>query len=911
MTNVIQYLEKLITTCEKYEPYSAYGTAVEDFQEITLQDAYISPSFLYMKELPSIVHPGTNNLIYEYNHIFSYSGGRNKFTPPSPVFSSATNKLFFIPSGCGKTTLAKMYTLQYAYKKLASVSDISETDLGIDTALFPEFSFIEVAFPVLIHGNDVNIHCPAENAEDFFENLILASIRDVLDDPDETRAKAIYDSQDKVVLILDDFHCIMENDVNPDTSVEHSLILGGLKKFIQQEKVLTYLFADFPLNCLIDEFAEDNDFARYTVPSLSTYEGVAFVTRFSEHWYRVIGKAGNRVLSPEHYLRPFLHNATLLANIRSLKELSMLLTISVYDSFLPTNMTKMIGKLLEAKIREIPDSDRRFRTQDVISHLSEIAYYMQCHNTDSLTELELNSIFANPDKPHLSELNQFIVTSRLLQQTGKGYGFTLCDEKEYLIALGIKNHWFTHDIKESRFDYIKEHLVKNHIRWQPIIRHLAVLDEKLRKQIMDLLLQLTDNAKSYEGFPFILLMLKLLTSTDIVILNSDLERFIRLTAGRKSNWALFSDNKTEWAELFRCLSPKKKTIFISTLIDICELYSDADVKKAYCQAIRRMLLFCLYQSDALSDIAVWKPGCKTFFAEADAETIALIFFSCTDKQKNQLLIEFFKKSDCDLVAATIEAVTIDAHPIESALRLLEESSASAHSTAINILHGVSSVSVHDLWMDHGQEDLTKLYLKCHKNRMTEFITSQLLNSSPSTTASRHALEETYVNFCNIYYSFVPAASSALYDIQIFRHYLTKAITRWKNEGLLTPQGEYWNEFKIIACFFDHLQPATLNSLVTEKEALLQMLQTNSNITRQTPNAETFLLSLQLQMLLLILTNPKYYTHSANLRETLVRYYVQNPLYINGKHSYTTLDGIRIRLHNELRNWAVTESNLTD
>lgn len=910
-----KYLHNIIDKYEKHELCSVYGAAFEDFQNITVQDTYVSPPFLHMAELPSIVYPATDDLIHKYNHIYSNSGDQNKQNPPikeSPVFSADTNKVFFIPSGCGKTTLAKMYTLQYAYKKLSSVSDLQETTSGKDATLYPEFSFIEDAFPILIHGSDMKPLCLEENVEGLFERLVLASICEVLEDSDETHAKALYDSQDKIVLIIDDFHCIMDNDINPDLSIEHSPILSAFKMFIHRANALTYLFAEYPLNCLIDEFAEDNGFARYTIPSLSTYEGVAFVTRFSEHWYHVIGTARNQVFAPENYLRPFLHNATILAHIRTIKELSLLLTISVYDSFLPSNTTKMIGKLLETKINEALSSDSPFKLQDILVHLSEIAYHMQYHNTNSLSEVELNSIFDDKSELPVSELIKFTINCRLLQQTGNGYCFSFRDEKEYLVALGIKNHLFTSIIKPSRFDYIKEPLTKNNIHWHPTIRHLAVLDEKLRKQIIDMLLQLVDHSKNEEGLPYIGHLRTLITSPDVVILNSDFERFIHLTAGRKSNWSQFSIHKEDWVALFSHLSPKKQSLFISTLVNIYESFADAKERKAYCQVIRKLLLFCLYQYDGSLDKDILQLGCKTFFTENDAETIAFIYFSCSNKARNKYLIELLKETNCDMLAAIIEAFTINDHPIESVLHLLKKSSASAHTTAIHILYGISSVSRHNLWEGYDLMHSPTLYLECDKNpnQITEFITSKLLEPSPAVTATRNILEETYVNFCTIYPSF-SLESSTLYDIQLLKSYLIKGIERWKNDGLLTPLGEYWNEFKIIACFFDQIQSVATNSLVTEKEVFLQMLQANNVITRQTTNTETFLLSLQLQMLLLILTNPKYYTHSENLRETLVRYYVQDPLYIKGNHSYITLESIRMRLHNELRNWAATESNHTE
>lgn len=590
----IEYLNKLVAKCEDYTSFSAYGASLEDSQQIKLQDIFTIPVLFNIRG----------------DKISGFYLRKYQKTYPLATVSSdedsyvkeTAGRLFHVAKGYGRTTLSMLYALQFAKNELERIQG-QEKDESLKqiACLAPEFCFDEKIFPILVESHTLKDVLSDNATDNITERLILASICKTLDTTDDTTAKELYKQQKSIALIIDDIHLAVSD--------EHPPLLTELEQLLSLRNIRIYLFSDYCINCIVDEFAEDNNLIRYVLPPLWEYFTVSpslspdippapdvyaarkFITDFFQRWYTALSTVSNRELTAEKHLYPLIKNTAIRSQIRSLTELLMLMSISIYDSVLPSDFTRMIAKLIDIKIKVHLQPEMPFKQKDIIAHLAEIAYYMLHHNTDSISQFDLELLLASRSEwfreqsfdfidlkaaldscrnsLHLQESIRFLQNCNYIKDTGFGYTFTFREGKNYLAALGIKNRLIVNDVRQQRFDYIKSALTNNSIHWKETVIHLAVMDEKLRRQIIDYLLQLSETASLTVRIPYITYLLQLATTSGITLTNAQLIRLLQLTAitiahpdPSSRQTSVINDLLTT---LFHRLSPEKRSLFTPSL----------------------------------------------------------------------------------------------------------------------------------------------------------------------------------------------------------------------------------------------------------------------------------------------------------------------------------------------------------
>ncbi len=616
-----EYLIQLMKRCQKYEAFSTYLGTVEDVRNIRLQDVYTVPYILEMEDARVMGAPHTERSIRTQisrtlSVIKSYNAKSEAVHCELPKKKEAHEaavrykKIVYASEGGGKTSFLNIYALLCAYTLLgeSAVEDRSlERLLLSHNVVSANFEIDGTAVPVFISGAALwNTSLPEKNG---LEEVIISEIKNVLGDADLTRAEHIY-RQNAIALIIDDL------DAMSDNKLEEALV-EYLEK--EEDKVHTVVLTKGDDTYI--EYMEKMKVERYVLPELQ-YGEVDWIVEFARRWYRIVGDGGERKVDVEtDFLLPFTRNAEVLSRIRTPRELTDILMISVYDNCLPSDVISVTKRLLEIKLKKAGLDEN-----DIVPKLAKAAYEMLETGDGYISEKRLKRYVAGENEEveafafdlcfddeeamdraidafeeslhvnrKIGRLDAWrIIRWKYVGETGPCYEFVDKEEEAYLVAYAVKHNLVKDKAKETRFDYIKDKIANKDATWRDSIISLAVIDGKLQAEIINELLGLAQEAVNDSYYAEVLL--ELAKNPEVVFLFAELEKLFEILL-KPCNQTLFTKETGKIEHMVLKNSSKENSLFVKMLLKKGELIDDPDQQMNYYFVVNNTIAFGIQQCD--------------------------------------------------------------------------------------------------------------------------------------------------------------------------------------------------------------------------------------------------------------------------------------------------------------------------
>lgn len=645
-----EYLVKLMECCQEYDVFDTYLGQFEDFRKVRLQDVYMAPYILELEDAKIMSSFHTEESIRKQISSMLSTVGRQELQnlewaqcemngESNGLFGTLQDnkeivrykKIVYASEGGGKTSFSNMYALLCAYVVLGE--EVAE-DRVLDRFLLSHnvlstvFQIDRAAVPILVHA--LEFFLAMENGEDKFEEVLIEKIMMVLKDTERIRAEHVYKTN-AITLVID------EIDTLPGGCLEK--VMKELREYldINQEKVhVMVLTASNPINCVLDEFMEKIDVERYVLPELQN-GSVDWMLDFAKRWYGVLSTVSERNMDVEKdFLLPLTRNAEVLSRISTPKELTDILTISLYDSCLPSDVVSMTKRLFELKLKEAElDED------ELVLGLAGAAYEMMESGKDYILERNLKRYIAGDNEElqayafdlcfddeeamdraidsfeeelHVNEKIDCLKKWKIIEEKYAGqyetihtnkemqsnyntnqvrYGLVNRDEKAYLAAYAIKHNLANESGKKERFDYIKNKIVEKDESWKDTIVNLAVIDDKLQGKIIQELLELAENTEDDSYYAALLLELSI--NSEIDFLFEELKKLFAILV-KKCNWGLFLSERSKIERMMLKNSTRENTLWAEILVK--RFYSSNSCERElYWICAKSAFLFCAQQCE--------------------------------------------------------------------------------------------------------------------------------------------------------------------------------------------------------------------------------------------------------------------------------------------------------------------------
>lgn len=551
-----------------------------------------------------------------------------------------TEVILSAPGG-GKSTLLKMYAIAFSYRLLCLIAGdklktyFSEDAINRFESISDELEIKEGAIPIFIEARDI------KTANDFadFTSIMKKTIDSVFDEDSISDSVLLSEEYKKVIIVdsIEEFideesrnsflYCLEQYEAENEFNIERVIISSRYKEYQEhqfnfgdvlgkkriEEKVISELFNDFDI---ITEFAE------------KWYASIERLHEFREgakddSIEAVEIRTNSRV--QRDFIEPIKSNPNARVLITNPLELTSMLLISVSDSFLPQDISKMYGRSIELWITWTNAQGFNYNFEDVMSQLAHIAFRMAISDHDRITidesgldqlimdaRTDLQRYFKQEWSPEerIEEFKLFLRKSHIFDYSGNTYEFIHRQYQAYLVAYCIKNNLFSRETrKRRRFDYIEEHIKEKDDFWTQIIILISMLDIDLRDEIIENLLdyaadeiekkvsEITTKKLKDNSLFYLSMLLQLAIVPGINLDTYELNKLYSLMVDNESGWQLIERKKAEITKLLLLNNQKENDLFLQV---ITEKYVDLVYKKQdkFRDSFATIVFFCLWNCSA-------------------------------------------------------------------------------------------------------------------------------------------------------------------------------------------------------------------------------------------------------------------------------------------------------------------------
>lgn len=841
------YLRKVIEYCQAYDAFSIPAAMMAGGSEIKLQDIYTHLSFverdLYEKSKSSIWDENfsknremdesgieeirvADRQIDEINHSVDISSLIAKIDAKiaeleaeekvdagvidnkieidtrdaSNVDTSEKEELnwewFLSAPGGGKTTLLKMYSLALAYKYYVDLFGYKEgmfdDPKSIET-ICEQLGINDGACPFFISARELkeedfpNIECSSG-----FKKVIIDTISFMMDDVDNIDAESLFNAIQKKVYIVDSVEEFSSNTFR-------NRFLMGLDSFSAGSHCyLSSRYREYMEN------VKDTKIVREGI-ELSAKEYVIeglqrdTVRVFAEKWYAALNKvSGHKKLDVEKdFLVPLYKNSNVKNLISNPLELTSLLMISSYDSYLPSDYAKIYGRSIELWLTWTNNAQYNF--EDVMRQLSQIAYKMATSEKEKIVvspetltryileaRRDLKRYYQqewSENAESIAEFIQFLCRSHLVSKSTEGFDFVHRQYQAYLVAYCISTNNFSRETrKKSKFEYIEEHILEKDDFWNQIYKIIAIIDIELRDDIITTLFELSENDSIGDDNYYVSRLIELAIIPGVNFDESERKKLIELIVQDEKKWKLFNSKKVDLNELLYLNDQYSNEMFLQIAIDKSEKLPEKSRDK-FRDIIATTAFYCIWQCTVGEQYI--RLALKTFFVNfINTNIIEMIFNSkkLTEQQVmvkeivcsvGQEAIETGGYSDCYMLIAAILGYEED--PYKQIDILIAKDSLESDVIAINIL-------VIATWLLRCKKAARYGYgiEVCQLNRYADFILGGIIN---------HKKDEICRDYLAVFVDVFAIGATKDYHSTWFREdvfdvVLRNAISEYLNDGKL-------------------------------------------------------------------------------------------------------------------------------
>ena len=705
------YLRKVIEYCQVYDAFSIPAAMMAGGSEIKLQDIYTHLSFverdLYEKSKSSIWDEnfsrnreseesgldatgvtdrpisGTDNSLDIESLIAKIDAKiaeleaeaksdegmqeQNSTKEVSTVVTAEKEELnwewFLSAPGGGKTTLLKMYSLALAYKYYIELfgyeADMFDNPESIE-AICEQLGVTDGACPIFISARELKEEdYPDIESSGGFKKVIIDTINFMMDDVENLETENWFNGIQKKVYIVDSVEEFSSNTfrnrflmgLDSFSSGSHCYLSSRYREYMENVK-----------DTKIDRDGIELSAKEYVIEELQRDT----VRVFAEKWYAALNKvSGHKKLDVEKdFLVPLYKNSNVKNLISNPLELTSLLMISSYDSYLPSDYAKIYGRSIELWLTWI--NFARYNYEDVMRQLSQIAYKMATSekekivvSPETLTRyiLEARSDLKryyqqewSETTESIAEFIQFLCRSHLVSKSTDGFDFVHRQYQAYLVAYCISTNNFSRETrKKSKFEYIEEHILEKDDFWNQIYKIVAIIDIELRDDIITKLFELSENDSIGDDNYYVSRLIELAIIPGVNFDENERKKLIELVVQDERKWKLFNSKKVDLNELLYLNDQYSNEMFLQMAIEKSEKLPEKS-RDEFRDIIATTVFYCIWQC------AVGKQyirlALKTFFANFINTSIIEMIFNSKKLTEQQVMV---KEIACSVGQKVIES----------------------------------------------------------------------------------------------------------------------------------------------------------------------------------------------------------------------------------------------------------------
>ena len=689
------YLRKLIQFCEAYDAFSIPAAMMAGGDGIKLQDVYTHINYISREDYErkkidpadifsaKTVKGGGSNLtdrtvsvmskkLSKYDtinfdsikakideRIAELEGELNNNSDETVTSDILDEKeelnwtWFLSAPGGGKTTLLKMYCLAYAYKFYIELYDWKEDILGKRQSIEDVCKRLDITdntgiCPFFISVRDLkeedfrNIN-EYEGFNRIIEDSVIALVKEEVGD---FNVETFFKSIKKPIYIIDSVEEFPDNGVRND-------FLRGLDIFSKGNKC--YLSSRYREYMENDTKVERNGVKlsakEYVIDSL----GDNIVRDFAQRWYDALNdRSGRKKLDVEKdFLVPLYKNSNVRNLISNPLELTSLLMISSYDSYLPSDFAKIYGRSIELWL-SWANTALIYNYEDVMRQLSQIAFQMATSENekivvsyDSLFEFIKNSRNDlkryyqqewGDDIHSIDAFIQFLCRSHLVNRSTEGYDFIHRQYQAYLVAYCISTNNFSRETRKekTRFSYIEEHIREKDDFWNQIYKIIAMIDIELRDDIITTLLDLSreDSSEGDTNY-YVSRLIELAIIPGVNFDDNESQQLIELILQDENRWKLFESKKIDLQEWFALNDSRKNELFVNLAVKKSKELPEKD-KDAFRDKIATAVFYCIWQREV--DGVCVEAALMEFYSNFINTNIMEMIYSTHDLNKQQIMV---------------------------------------------------------------------------------------------------------------------------------------------------------------------------------------------------------------------------------------------------------------------------------
>lgn len=614
---------------------------------------------------------------------------------------------FLSAPGGGKTTLLKMYSLALAYKyyiELFGCKDGMFDNSESIEAICEQLRISEGACPFFISARELKEEdYPDIESASGFKKVIIDTISFMIDDDVENLdVESLFNSIQKKVYIVDSVEEFSNNSFR-------NKFLMGLDSFsVGSRCYLSSRYREYMENVKdtkIDRDGIELSAKEYVIEGLQKDT----VRVFAEKWYAALNKvSGHKKLDVEKdFLVPLYKNSNVKNLISNPLELTSLLMISSYDSYLPSDYAKIYGRSIELWLTW--NNYARYNYEDVMRQLSQIAYKMATSEKEKIVvsqetltcyileaRRDLKRYYQqewSDDEESVKEFIQFLCRSHLVSKSTEGFDFVHRQYQAYLVAYCISTNNFSRETrKKSKFEYIEEHIREKDDFWNQIYKIIAIIDIELRDDIITTLFELSENDSIGDDNYYVSRLIELAIIPGVNFDENERKKLIELIVQDEKKWKLFNSKKVDLNELLYLNDQYSNEMFLQIAITKSEELPEKN-RDIFRDAIATTVFYCIWQC-AVGERYI-RMALKTFFANFINTNIIEMIFNSKKLSEQQIMvkdvvcsvgreaIESGGYSDCYMLIAAI--LGYEENPYKQIDILIEKNGLETDVIAINIL----------------------------------------------------------------------------------------------------------------------------------------------------------------------------------------------------------------------------------
>ncbi|MBM6841345.1 hypothetical protein H6A03_07295 [[Clostridium] spiroforme] len=578
-------------------------------------------------------------------------------------------KWFLSAPGGGKTTLLKMYCLAYAYRYYEEL-------FGKNEQVFPDWRTLEDicnklgvangegACPFFISVRELQeADYPQIAIGNGFERILSDTIEFLLEnDKAYTDCYKFLNQADKKIYIVDSVEEFSSKHFRKE-------FLEGLYHFSNGNKCyLSSRYLEYMENVRetwLDITQSELTSKEYVIDELKKET----VRKFAEKWYAALNKvSGKKKLDVDRdFLIPLSKNPNVGNLISNPLELTSLLMISSYDSYLPSDYAKIYGRSIELWLTWT--NFARYNYEDIMRQLSQVAYKMAISEhekivvkPDTLIEYirdarkDLKRYYQQEwkdDKESISEFIQFLCRSHLISKSTDGYDFVHRQYQAYLVAYCISTNNFSRETrkKKSRFSYIEEHIREKDYFWNQIYKMISIIDIDLRDDIITTLFELSDGKSDSinDNNYYVLRLIELAIIPGVNFDEYEKRKLIELIIQDEHRWRIFYSKKVDLNEFLSINDKDCNEFLIKTAIQKNEELTE-NKKDEFRDAIATTLFYCIW--NCIVGEQYVKEVLVVFFSNFINTSIMEMIYNSKEMTDQQILV---KNTACVMGKAIIES----------------------------------------------------------------------------------------------------------------------------------------------------------------------------------------------------------------------------------------------------------------